>query len=131
MIIVFYFHNVKLINLCARKYNLRIKSRNHMGQIENDFVSACQVVEQMYTRLGNSTVRKVYALYKQATVGDVTGKRPGVLRIRDRIKFDSWSSISGMSKDDAKLAYIGLVKNLSFENEEISCDEREARLNVE
>ena len=49
----------------------------------------------------------------------------GVLRIRDRIKFDSWSSISGMSKDDAKLAYIDLVKNLSFENEEISCDERE------
>ena len=72
-----------------------------------------------------------YALYKQATVGDVTGKRPGVLRIRDRIKFDSWSSISGMSKDDAKIAYIDLVKTLNYENEEISCDEREARLNIE
>lgn len=131
MIIVFYFHNSILINLCGRKYNLRIKSRSHMSQVENDFVSACQVVEQMYTRLGNTTVRKIYALYKQATVGDVTGKRPGVLRIRDRIKFDSWSSISGMSKDEAKIAYIDLVKNLNYENEEISCDEREARLNIE
>ena len=64
----------------------------------------------MYTRLGNLHCSKIYALYKQATVGDVTGKRPGVLRIRDRIKFDSWSSISGMSKDDAKIAYIDLVK---------------------
>ena len=102
-----------------------------MSPVEDDFSEACRKVEQVYTRLGNSTVRKIYALYKQATVGDVTGKRPGVLRIRDRIKFDSWSSISGMSKDDAKIAYIDLVKNLDFENEEISCDEREARLNNE
>ena len=102
-----------------------------MSQVENDFLSACQVIEQMYTRLGNSTIRRIYAYYKQATVGDVTGKRPNVLRIRDRIKFDSWSSISGMSKDDAKIAYINLVKDLNYENEEISCDEREARLNIE
>ncbi len=131
MIILIYFHNPTLINLCGRKYNLRIKSRGYMSQVEDDFVSACKVVEQMYTRLGNTTIRKIYALYKQATVGDVTGKRPGVLRIRDRIKFDSWSSISGMSKDDAKIAYIDLVKTLNYENEEISCDEREARLNIE
>ena len=131
MIILIYFHNPTLINLCGRKYKLRIKSRSYMSQVEDDFVSACKVVEQMYTRLGNTTIRKIYALYKQATVGDVTGKRPGVLRIRDRIKFDSWSSISGMPKDDAKIAYIDLVKTLNYENEEISCDEREARLNIE
>ena len=100
-----------------------------MSQVDDDFSNACQKVEELYTRLNNSTIRKIYAYYKQATVGDVTGKRPGVLRLRDRIKFDSWSSMSGMSKDDAKIAYIKLVNNLQFEEDEISCEEREARLN--
>ena len=100
-----------------------------MSRVDDDFSNACQKVEELYTRLNNSTIRKIYAYYKQATVGDVTGKRPGVLRLRDRIKFDSWSSMSGMSKDDAKIAYIKLVNNLQFEEEEISCEEREARVN--
>ena len=64
-------------------------------------------------------------------MGDITGKRPSVLRLRERIKFESWSSISGMSKEDAKIAYIDLVNNLNFDGDEISCDEREARLNNE
>ena len=100
-----------------------------MSRVDDDFSNACQKVEGLYTRLNNSTIRKIYAYYKQATVGDNTGKRPGVLRLRDRIKFDSWLSMSGMSKDDAKIAYIKLVNNLQFEEEEISCEEREARLN--
>jgi len=78
--------------------------------------------------LNSSTIRKIYAYYKQATEGDVSGKRPGVLKLRERIKYDSWSSISGMSKDDARVAYVELVKNLQLEDEEVSCDEREARL---
>ena len=36
-----------------------------------------------------------------------------------------------MSKEDAKIAYIELVNNLKFDEDEISCDEREARLNNE
>ncbi len=99
-----------------------------MSEVDNDFSRACQKVEELYTRLNNSTIRQIYAYYKQATEGDVSGKRPGVLKLRDRIKFDSWSSISGMSKGDAKIAYIKLVNNLKFDGDEISCDEREARL---
>ena len=102
-----------------------------MSRVEDDFLNACQRVEEFYTRLNNSTIRKIYAHYKQATEGDVSGKRPSVLKLRDRIKFDSWSSISGMSKDDAKIAYIELVNNLEFEEDEISCDDREALLNNE
>ena len=33
-----------------------------------------------------------------------------------------------MSKDDARVGYVELVKNLQLEDEEVSCDEREARL---
>ena len=41
--------------------------------IEDRFAEACAEVERVYTRLDNVTVRKVYAYYKQAPEGDVTG----------------------------------------------------------
>ena len=98
---------------------------------DDEFYDATQRVEQLYTRMDNKTVRKVYAYYKQATQGDVSGRRPSAIRFRDRIKFDAWSSISGMSKEDAMTAYIDLVNNLTLEDEEVSCETREARATSE
>ena len=72
----------------------------------DSFTDAKQKVEELYKRMDNKTIRKVYAYYKQATEGDISGKRPSALRFRDRVKFDAWSSISGMSKEDAEAAYI-------------------------
>lgn len=40
--------------------------------IEDQFAEACAKVERVYTRLDNTTVRKIYAYYKQATVGDLS-----------------------------------------------------------
>ena len=65
---------------------------------EEGFADARKKVEELYTRMDNKTIRKVYAYYKQATEGDISGKRPSALRFRDRVKFDAWSSISGMSR---------------------------------
>ena len=78
---------------------------------DEGFADARKKVEELYTRMDNKTIRKVYAYYKQATEGDISGKRPSALRFRDRVKFDAWSSISGMSREDAKSAYIDLVNN--------------------
>lgn len=68
-------------------------------------------------------------MYKQATAGDVIGKIPSILRIRDRIKYDARSMISGMSKEEAKMAYVSFVNNLNLAKDEISCDDREAIAN--
>ena len=54
----------------------------------------------------------LYGLYKQALKGDVTGKRPGGMKIRERYKFDAWTSKKGMSKEDAMKAYVELVNKL-------------------
>ena len=99
--------------------------------IEEQFAEACAEVERVYTRLDNATVRKIYAYYKQATEGDISGKRPSAFRFRDRVKFDAWSSISGMSKKEAEAAYIELVSNLHLSAEEISCDTRESKAMLE
>ena len=97
----------------------------------NGFTDAKKKVEELYKRMDNKTIRKVYAYYKQATEGDISGKRPSALRFRDRVKFDAWSSISGMSKKDAEAAYIELVSNLDLSAEEISCDTRESKAMLE
>ncbi len=98
---------------------------------DEGFADARKKVEELYTRMDNKTIRKVYAYYKQATEGDISGKRPSALRFRDRVKFDAWSSISGMSREDAKSAYIDLVNNLDLNDVEVSCEAREARVNTE
>ena len=99
--------------------------------LDEDFTHAQKRVEDSYQRMDNETIRKVYAYYKQATEGDISGKRPSALRFRDRVKFDAWSSISGMSREDAKSAYIDLVNNLVLNDVEVSCEAREARASSE
>jgi diazepam-binding inhibitor (GABA receptor modulating acyl-CoA-binding protein) len=61
------------------------------------------------TGLGNDVMLEMYALYKQATVGDVSGDRPGMLDIRGRAKYDAWAKKKGTSKDAAMEQYIAVV----------------------
>jgi acyl-CoA-binding protein len=56
---------------------------------------------------------KLYSLYKQATTGDVSGKRPGFTDFVGRAKYDAWAALRGNSPDEAMRAYIDLVNKLS------------------
>lgn len=49
---------------------------------------------------------ELYALYKQATDGDVDSSRPGVINFVARAKWDARDKLRGMSADDARRAYI-------------------------
>jgi len=55
---------------------------------------------------------KMYGLYKQALVGDVTGKRPGRVKIKARYKYDAWALKKGMSQEEAMKSYIELIEKL-------------------
>ncbi|MFX0209403.1 MAG: acyl-CoA-binding protein [Candidatus Hodarchaeota archaeon] len=55
---------------------------------------------------------EMYGLYKQALVGDVTGKRPGRVKIKARYKYDAWASRKGMSQEEAMKSYIELIEKL-------------------
>ncbi len=55
----------------------------------------------------------LYALYKQATEGDVSGERPGGFDFKAIAKYDSWAEIKGKSKEDAMKEYVSLVDRLS------------------
>ena len=63
-------------------------------------------------RPDNPTLLKIYGLFKQATAGDNTEKKPSFSDIVARAKWDAWTSRKGLSADDAKQQYIDLIESL-------------------
>ncbi len=49
---------------------------------------------------------KLYAWYKQATEGDVTGEAPSGFDIVGKAKHKAWSEIKGMSQEMAMQKYL-------------------------
>lgn len=60
----------------------------------------------------NSVLLDLYALFKQASDGDATGTRPGMMDMRGRAKYDARAGRKGMTKEEAKKAYVELVNRL-------------------
>ncbi|MBK9037307.1 MAG: acyl-CoA-binding protein [Myxococcales bacterium] len=79
-----------------------------MSDLAARFVDAQARIKPV-TGLGNDVMLAMYALFKQATVGDVSGGRPGMLDLRGRAKYDAWAGRKGMTKDAAMTAYVELV----------------------
>ncbi len=76
------------------------------------FEDAQKRVKQLKESPSNEDLLQLYALYKQATAGDVSGSRPGMMDFKGRAKFDAWTTKKGTSKDKAMDAYVALVDRL-------------------
>jgi acyl-CoA-binding protein len=79
-----------------------------MSDLQQRFADAQAKIKPV-TGLGNDVMLDLYAFYKQATIGNATGDRPGMLDVKGRAKYDAWAKKKGMSKDAAMQAYIDLV----------------------
>ena len=79
-----------------------------MSDLAQRFTDAQAKIKPV-TGLGNDVLLDLYALYKQATVGNATGDRPGMLDLKGRAKYDAWAKKKGMTKDAAMQAYIDVV----------------------
>ncbi len=80
--------------------------------LDEQFADAQVRVKTLSAAPPPETLLKLYSLYKQASVGDVTGKRPGMMDFRNRAKFDAWAKLKGIGGDDAKQKYVALVDSL-------------------
>ena len=60
----------------------------------------------------NATLLQLYALYKQASSGDVEGKRPGFTDMVGRAKWDAWNEIKGKGSEEAIKEYVALIESL-------------------
>lgn len=83
-----------------------------MADLRTQFEQAVADSKNLSERPDNMTLLKLYALYKQATGGDVDGKRPGFTDMVGRAKWDAWNELKGTSGDDAMKQYIALVEGL-------------------
>ena len=83
-----------------------------MSDLNAAFEAAVANSKNLSERPDNATLLKIYALYKQATVGDVEGKRPGFTDMVGRAKYDAWAAIKGTAGDEAMNQYISLVESL-------------------
>jgi acyl-CoA-binding protein len=80
--------------------------------LESRFAEAKARVEKLTTRPSNEKLLELYGLYKQATEGDVSGARPGLLDLKGRAKHDAWARRKGTTRDAAMKGYIALVEEL-------------------
>ena len=84
-----------------------------MSTLDQQFQQAVADSKNLPERPDNATLLQIYALYKQASEGDVDGKRPGFTDMVGRAKWDAWNELKGTSSDDAMQQYIDLIASLS------------------
>ena len=81
--------------------------------MQAQFESAVTRSRELSSRPSNEDLLLLYALFKQATEGDVTGDRPGGFDFKAIAKYDAWAEVKGKSKEDAMKEYVALVDRLA------------------
>lgn len=84
-----------------------------MSDLTQKFEAAVANSKDLTERPDNATMLKLYALYKQASVGDNTEKKPGFSDMVGRAKWEAWNGFKGTSTQDAMQQYTDLVESLS------------------
>ena len=85
-----------------------------MSDLKTQFDEAVNYIQSAEGDFKPSNEMKLefYALYKQATEGDVSGKRPGMMDFVGRAKYDAWAELKGTSSDEAMQKYIDKLNAL-------------------
>ncbi|MDR5779188.1 acyl-CoA-binding protein [Caballeronia sp. LZ065] len=83
-----------------------------MTEIEQQFAQAQTDVTELPERPGNLTLLRLYALFKQGSLGDIQGEKPGFTDIAGKFKFEAWEALKGTPADEAKARYVELVESL-------------------
>ncbi len=83
-----------------------------MSDLQARFDKALADSKLLPAKPDNNTLLQMYSLFKQGSVGDATGDRPGFTDFVGRAKYDAWAALKGKSQDEAKHGYIDLVESL-------------------
>jgi acyl-CoA-binding protein len=83
-----------------------------MADLKAQFEQAVKDVHALDERPDNDTLLRLYALYKQASEGDVSGPKPGFFDFVGTAKHEAWAKLAGTSGTEAMKQYVALVKKL-------------------
>ncbi|PTX18138.1 acyl-CoA-binding protein [Pontibacter mucosus] len=79
---------------------------------QEEFENAVAKSKTLTERPSNDVLLKLYALYKQATEGDVNTERPGGFDFKNIAKWDAWKKQEGKSQEAARAEYVQFVNEL-------------------
>lgn len=80
--------------------------------LTEQFEAASKDVKNLTSRPSNEQLLNLYSLYKQGTEGDVHGSKPGMFDFKAAAKYNAWSKLKGMDKEEAMTKYVDLVQQL-------------------
>ena len=83
-----------------------------MSDLKKKFEAAAKDSKNLKTRPSDEDMLRLYATYKQASVGDVSGDRPGAFDFVNRAKYDAWARLKGTDTEKAMKSYVDLVERL-------------------
>ena len=92
------------------KTNLEL-NMDDSSPLEASFQHAAARVRQLDHGLDSAVMLRLYALYKQSTLGPCTGSRPGLFQFTARTKWDAWNSLGSMTSRQAMADYVQLVNS--------------------
>ena len=84
-----------------------------MSDLKSRFDAAVANSKDLSERPDNMTLLKLYALFKQGSLGDNTEKKPGFSDMVARAKWEAWTTLKGTTADDAMQQYVDLIESLS------------------
>jgi acyl-CoA-binding protein len=81
-------------------------------ELKEMFEKAAAESKNLSQRPDNTTLLKLYSLYKQATEGDNNSEPPAAFDFVNKAKYNAWEELKGKSQDDAMKEYVDLVNKL-------------------
>lgn len=83
-----------------------------MSDKTTPFERAAAAAKSLPERPDNDTMLRLYALYKQGSVGDVSGDKPGFFDFVGVAKYEAWEKLRGTTPENARKQYVELVRRL-------------------
>ncbi|WP_210394657.1 acyl-CoA-binding protein [Motiliproteus sediminis] len=85
-----------------------------MTDLQQRFHDCLEYVRTADTSVPLTTTMKLemYALFKQATEGDISGNKPGMTDLVNRAKYNAWEACKGLTSNEAMNRYIERVEGI-------------------
>ncbi|XP_012229297.2 acyl-CoA-binding protein homolog isoform X1 [Linepithema humile] len=80
--------------------------------VDQQFEAAAEAIKTLTKRPSDEELLELYALFKQAIVGDNNTSKPGMLDLKGKAKWEAWNKKKGTAQEAAKQAYIDYANKL-------------------
>ena len=80
--------------------------------LQEEFDQAVDRTKELTQRPTNDVLLRLYALYKQSTIGDVEGELPDAMDFKAMAKYRAWEDLKGKPANICQKEYIDLVNSL-------------------